>query len=83
MDLSTDSRQRPQAFQEEVSRRGHRPAPARARRARAEAPGAEAPGPAALPSKAGLKGSIGEGSNHSNFSKQSSVKILLEYRRCC
>ena len=30
-----------------------------------------------------LKGSIGEGSNHSNFSDQSSVKILSESRRSC
>ena len=28
-----------------------------------------------------LKGSIGEGSNHSNFSHQSSVKIALSKRR--
>ena len=28
----------------------------------------------------GLKGSIGEGSNHSNFSHQSSVKILSKFR---
>ena len=28
----------------------------------------------------GLKGSIGEGSNHSNFSQQSSVEILSKFR---
>ena len=30
-----------------------------------------------------LKGSIGEGSNHSNFSHQSSVKILSKFNACC
>ena len=30
---------------------------------------------------AGLKGSIGDRSNHSNFSHQNSVKILSEFRR--
>ena len=29
-----------------------------------------------------LKGSIGEGSNHSNFSHQSSVKFLSKFRNC-
>ena len=32
---------------------------------------------------ANLKGSIGEGSNHSNFSHQSSVKILSKLSTCC
>ena len=35
--------------------------------------------PAWGPSYAKLKGSIGEGSNHSNFSHQSSVKILSKF----
>ena len=30
-----------------------------------------------------LKGSIGEGSNHSNFSHQSSVKILSKFNAFC
>ena len=30
---------------------------------------------------AGLKGSIGDRSNHSNFSHQNSVKILIEFRK--
>ena len=30
-----------------------------------------------------LKGSIGEGSNHSNFSRQSSVKILSKFNAFC
>ena len=30
-----------------------------------------------------LKGSIGEGPNHSNFSDQSSVKIVSEFRKIC
>ena len=30
-----------------------------------------------------LKGSIGEGPNHSNFSHQSSVNVVLEFRNFC
>ena len=30
-----------------------------------------------------LKGSIGEGPNHSNFSDQSAVNIVSEFRKCC
>ena len=33
--------------------------------------------------KPGLKGSIGEEPNHSNFSDQSSVKIVSEFRIVC
>ena len=33
--------------------------------------------------KAGLQGSIGEGPNHSNFSDQSAVNIVSEFRKCC
>ena len=32
-------------------------------------------------SHAPLKGSVGEGSNHSNFSHQNSVRILSEFRK--
>ena len=41
--------------------------------------GPAAPDPYAAP-PVGLKGSIGEGPNHSNFSDQSSVKILAKFR---
>ena len=40
----------------------------------------EAPAPPPELLEPELKGSIGEGSNHSNFSHQSSVKILSKFR---
>ena len=39
--------------------------------------------PPGQPSMAKLKGSIGEGSNHSNFSHESSVRILSKFNAFC
>ena len=44
-----------------------------------EARGGGPPSAGAAPGRPELKGSIGEGPNHSNFSHQSSVKILSKF----
>ena len=63
---------RPEVFRRPPTRRPRRPAGATKRRPRTPASTRRSR------STIKLEGSIGEGSNHSNFSHQSSVKILSE-----